>query len=370
MELIIPPNIHDPLHLLNPVDTQEYVKQLSCLTKRPRKRNKSGCDYHNDYHIKTRKQSFSNRTTSTPVKTNPDTAESEGDENSASDESPEKRKNFEKLNLKKDVHHVDKIVSPVMPQLQWKKPAKTANRSSINKTESSIDESTSSAVEVVETVVEKQKEETVEVKKEVIVKVDSKEEQEKQIQAKIKTQERHLKYQYGNYNPYYGYHTINEEIDVRLKVFQRHSHLFRNKDVLDIGCNVGMMTIAIAKSRILEPKSVTGIDIDKKLIGIAKTKLKRYVRVPDQVINSPKDDEESQTVTDFKFNKSVEIFPTSFVACYGNLSSLFKQTQKKNVHSPSKPSTPHTYDARGDVFPDNITFEDVSLRKIALKSDL
>lgn len=383
VELIIPPNIHDPLHLLNPVDTQEYVKQLSCLTKRPRKRNKSGCgDYHNEYHVKTRKQSFS-RTTSTPVKNNAEGGgDSEGDENSASDESPEKKKNFEKLNLKKDQHHVEKIVSPVTPQ-PWKKmPTKNNNRTTnANKTtETGVDESVekSDVVELENKDEETTKEEEQEVEKKPEIpskkEVDEKRQQEENLEIqeqrkakKLRAQQRNVKYQYGNYNPYYGYETLNEDIDVRLKVFQKHAHLFKNKDVLDIGCNVGMMSIAVAKSQILEPKSVTGIDIDKKLIGIAKAKLKRYVKVPEQTSYSPKDDEESQTL-DFKLNRGVEIFPSSFVMTYGNLGQLFKQKQKKNIHSPSKPSTPHTYDARGDAFPENVSFEDVSilLRSLSL----
>lgn len=318
--------------------------QLSCLKKRPaRKRNKSGC--HDNYHVKTRKQSFSNKNTSTPVK-NPD-GDSDGahDENSASDESPEKRKTFEKLNLKKDTHHMDKIVSPVVPQ-SWKKPVKNNHR--LSRSESSIDqESKSTVVEVDKSlkVVEKEPEKQV---------IEDKEKQEKQKIVRIKNS----KYKYGNYNPYYGYETLNDDIDVRLKVFQRHSHLFKNKDVLDIGCNVGMMSIAIARSKILQTKSVTGIDIDKKLIAVAKSKLKRYVRVPEQS-NSPKDFEETPGNTPGK-SRIIQLFPTSFATCYGNLSALFKQKQKKTVHSPSKPSTPHTYDSRGDLFPDNISFEDVS----------
>uniref|UniRef100_A0A182SQ80 RNA methyltransferase n=1 Tax=Anopheles maculatus TaxID=74869 RepID=A0A182SQ80_9DIPT len=85
-------------------------------------------------------------------------------------------------------------------------------------------------------------------------------------------------YHFGNYDRYYGYHSLNEYIDVRLKVFLRNSYLFRDKDVLDIGCNVGLMTIAIAK--MLHPKSATGIDVDGKLVAKARKNLSKYVRVP------------------------------------------------------------------------------------------
>uniref|UniRef100_A0A182RSV7 RNA methyltransferase n=1 Tax=Anopheles funestus TaxID=62324 RepID=A0A182RSV7_ANOFN len=86
------------------------------------------------------------------------------------------------------------------------------------------------------------------------------------------------RYHFGNYDRYYGYHSLNEFIDVRLKVFLRNSYLFRDKDVLDIGCNVGLMTIAVAK--MLQPKSATGIDVDGKLVAKARKNLSKYVRVP------------------------------------------------------------------------------------------
>lgn len=54
-------------------------------------------------------------------------------------------------------------------------------------------------------------------------------------------------------------------MDVRLKVFEMNRHLFNSKDILDIGCNVGHVAIAIARD--FNAKSVIGIDIDENLIG-------------------------------------------------------------------------------------------------------
>lgn len=48
-----------------------------------------------------------------------------------------------------------------------------------------------------------------------------------------------------------------------------HRHLFQNKDVLDIGCNVGHISIAVART--LGAKTVVGIDIDSVLIGMYYT---------------------------------------------------------------------------------------------------
>lgn len=81
---------------------------------------------------------------------------------------------------------------------------------------------------------------------------------------KIEFKKTNIKYQYGNYDRYNGYRNLNEFMDVRLKVFKRYPHLFYDKDVLDIGCNAGHITISVAKD--LKPKSITGVDIDPKLI--------------------------------------------------------------------------------------------------------
>lgn len=67
---------------------------------------------------------------------------------------------------------------------------------------------------------------------------------------------------------YYGYRNLNAMMDVRLQVFEMHRHLFHNKDVLDIGCNVGHISIAVART--LGARSVVGIDIDSILIGTYK----------------------------------------------------------------------------------------------------
>lgn len=66
-------------------------------------------------------------------------------------------------------------------------------------------------------------------------------------------------------------------MDIRLQVFEMHRHLFQHKDVLDIGCNVGHISIAVART--LGARSVVGMDIDSVLIGIYPVKyynLNRY----------------------------------------------------------------------------------------------
>lgn len=144
-------------------------------------------------------------------------------------------------------------------------------------------------------------------------------------------------------------------MDVRLKIFQRNLHLFKNKDVLDIGCNVGLMTLAVAK--LLSPKSIVGVDIDRKLINLARNKLKKYVAVPS---NLAEGDLAAETVKRHR----TECFPMSFPICYGNLSASFQKIQKK-VQTPqtlvSTPQTPQN-EVQSPRIPENVSFEEVSRR--------
>ena len=79
-------------------------------------------------------------------------------------------------------------------------------------------------------------------------------------------------FEYGNYNRYYGYRNADHGKDPRLKYL--HPEWFAGKDVLDIGCNVGHVTLAIARN--LNPKSILGVDIDENLIRAAKQNVKHY----------------------------------------------------------------------------------------------
>lgn len=162
--------------------------------------------------------------------------------------------------------------------------------------------------------------------------------------------------QYGNYNRYYGFESLNKHMDVRLKIFQRNVHLFKNKDVLDIGCNCGLLTLAIAKN--FSPKSITGIDIDSKLINIARSKLKKCVTVPDTVLNA------DLTTDTSKHRHRSECFPISFPICYGNMGLSLKQIQKKMQTPQTVSSTPQTPYGGGNEtqfsnIPDCVSFEEV-----------
>lgn len=80
-----------------------------------------------------------------------------------------------------------------------------------------------------------------------------------------------IKFKYGNYDRYYGYRNAEHFTDIRLEAFQNHAYLFTDKHILDIGCNNGLISMAIAKQ--FSIKSITGLDIDKTLVNRARQKI-------------------------------------------------------------------------------------------------
>ncbi|CAO3702945.1 unnamed protein product [Rhizopus stolonifer] len=75
---------------------------------------------------------------------------------------------------------------------------------------------------------------------------------------------------YGNYKAYYTTRRLpkaQHDIDPRINLLD--DNLFKNKQVLDIGCNSGNITIGLAKQK--GPEYICGIDIDKKLIQMQTT---------------------------------------------------------------------------------------------------
>ncbi|XP_005107526.1 uncharacterized protein LOC101850362 [Aplysia californica] len=78
---------------------------------------------------------------------------------------------------------------------------------------------------------------------------------------------------YGNYNRYYGYRNKDHAPDPRLQHFS--PSWFQGKDVLDIGCNVGHITLALAEQ--FRPNKILGIDIDGKLIRAARQNIRHML---------------------------------------------------------------------------------------------
>lgn len=80
-------------------------------------------------------------------------------------------------------------------------------------------------------------------------------------------------FKFGNYRNYYFKRLGEQPSDFRIDLLEAHPEYFRNKTVLDIGCNSGFVTINIAKK--LLPASVLGVDIDGSLIEEARRCLEK-----------------------------------------------------------------------------------------------
>ena len=129
--------------------------------------------------------------------------------------------------------------------------------------------------------------------------------------SNVNFNEKAKKFCYGNYSKYYGYRNPDKEIDVRLQLF--NSTMFSGKDVLDLGCNIGHITLTIAKE--FEPKKIVGVDIDGNLINVARKNIRRYLS-----------------------KEKSSMFPVSMQVCYG---PIFGQ------------------DSNDTSFPNNVTFRKV-----------
>lgn len=88
-----------------------------------------------------------------------------------------------------------------------------------------------------------------------------------------KPNQQQKKFQFGNYNQYYGYRNPGAIEDARIRVFK--PEWFQGKEVLDLGCNTGHMTLTIAKN--WHPVRIVGLDIDGALIHAAKQNIRHYL---------------------------------------------------------------------------------------------
>ncbi|XP_018584613.1 7SK snRNA methylphosphate capping enzyme isoform X2 [Scleropages formosus] len=90
----------------------------------------------------------------------------------------------------------------------------------------------------------------------------------------IQNQRKHQKkFQYGNYNKYYGYRNPGWSEDPRMRVLK--PEWFQGKTVLDLGCNTGHLTLSIAKN--WRPLQIVGLDIDGALVHAARQNIRHYL---------------------------------------------------------------------------------------------
>ncbi|KAK6103487.1 Bicoid-interacting protein 3 (Bin3) family protein [Brugia pahangi] len=95
-------------------------------------------------------------------------------------------------------------------------------------------------------------------------------EKKKKVEKKARDNQR---FRYGNYTRYYGSRLEKGSgHDPRMKVLKKE--WFEKKSVLDIGCNVGYLTLSIAKE--YQPRNIVGIDIDAHLVGVARKNIRHY----------------------------------------------------------------------------------------------
>lgn len=304
IEVIIPPNIHDPLNLINCNDDAEYEKQLISPVKKCNKKNK------NKYKNRKKKKSINfdeddQKKISTEVKNDQEIVE---------------KKETNNLETIKDQNESIKESETVELQIK-NQPVQEQQQINIENAKPSPKEKIKSKPKCLEDSKEKR-----------LRKLDSKdkivspvvpqpgawkprlqhrpnqEKKKKTDQPPPRFNPKNSRFQYGNYNRYYGYRNPYNEVDPRLTVFCRRKELFQGKDVLDIGCNIGHITLTVASD--FGARSVTGIDIDKKLIQIARKNVKHYVNCNQS--QSPAVGEDGTT-------KEIDrnVFPISMMINYG-----------------------------------------------------
>lgn len=142
-------------------------------------------------------------------------------------------------------------------------------------------------------------------------------------------------FHYGTFSCCYGYQTPILNVDPRLEAFQ--PEWFRGKKVLDIGCNVGHVTLAIAKN--WSPTHILGLDIDGRVVHAARQNLRHFLsELQKQEVKQDGDTEEKQNEV-----AMLRTFPVSFRLCRGPIAA------------------PNLLPLAPGVFPNNVSFMKVSV---------
>ncbi|KAI8059555.1 Bicoid-interacting protein 3-domain-containing protein [Gongronella butleri] len=115
---------------------------------------------------------------------------------------------------------------------------------------------------------------------------------------------------YGNYHNYYkSRRNTASTVDPRLAALDRD--LFKDKKVLDIGCNSGNISILIARE--MHPQHVLGVDLDEQLIQFANSNLR--------LANSlkPPADKAASLPANMDILLRSHYFPRALAVTHGNL---------------------------------------------------
>lgn len=433
IDVIIPPNIFDPLHLLDPVDCIEYEKLLISPQKRKIKHRNRKKKPRKKHESPVQNTSSTSLLSETGTLTADDTGElfiNTDDEDRSIDEARPSAKKRDFNDVKKEtfaadkercsrdlrldlsgelgicgrkrkssecttntnknkarrLDSMDKIVSPVIPQPgAWKRPpillpmGAPRNRNRVSSTSISEDVVQLGAADE-NTMTSSASEPTAQLAVDVAPEsvtdtasagTSSGIPNEFVAGSEIKTAEPLIsstatklpetsKYQYGNYNRYFGFNSLDEFTDVRLKIFKRHAFLFRDKDMLDIGCNVGHMTIAVARK--LNPKSIMGIDIDKNLISRARHNISLYVKIPTATVQDDDQPQKKQHRMKSYHHKNRrdkqhndDYYPISFPICYRGI-PFVDATNATNENVPPTDAIKEANAIAGQQFPNNVYF--------------
>lgn len=140
-------------------------------------------------------------------------------------------------------------------------------------------------------------------------------------------------FHYGTYSCCYGYRTPTLNVDPRLVAFR--PEWFRGKKVLDIGCNVGHMTLAIAKN--WSPAYILGLDIDSSVVHAARQNLCNFLS------ELQKQEVRQDTGEKLRELEMLRTFPVSFRLCRGPIAA------------------PPLLSPAPGVFPNNVSFMKVSV---------
>nr|XP_028558255.1 7SK snRNA methylphosphate capping enzyme [Podarcis muralis] len=122
------------------------------------------------------------------------------------------------------------------------------------------------------------------------------------------------KFQYGNYCKYYGYRNPSCE-DPRLRVMK--PEWFQGKEVLDVGCNVGHLTLSVAKK--WGPARIVGVDIDGALIHSARQNIRHYLS--EEMQQQQRDHDGGGTSSSEGARRAKKTFPASLMASRGPIAA-------------------------------------------------
>ncbi|CAM4673631.1 unnamed protein product [Leuciscus chuanchicus] len=129
------------------------------------------------------------------------------------------------------------------------------------------------------------------------------------------------RFQYGTYSRYYGYRTPSLTADPRLAFFK--PEWFRGKRVLDVGCNTGHVTLAIAWH--WSPAHILGLDLDGELVHTARQNLRHFLsEMQDRKQPGRSEVEGLAPLMGLQLDRASALprFPVSFTRCRGPIATL------------------------------------------------